>query len=550
MSKKILLIDGNSMANRAFYATMGRMMKTPTGISTNAVYGFFQIMFKTIEEENPDKIIVAFDISSSEKRTKIFSEYKAGRHKTPEDLTMQFPIIKELLRMMNIPIVQKDGIEADDILGAIAKKEGKKGNKIIILTGDRDYFQLVDMNVNIRYPKTIMGKTEYIIYDNYKVNEEYGLTPEKLIEVKALMGDASDNIPGVKGIGEKTALKLIIQFENLEKIYEYIENSDGKEIAKATLNKLIQDKEMAYISRDLGRIDIEYDYEKNLGINIDSIKYTDWRTEEAYSYFKKISFNKFLDKFKDVEIKKAEDTNKIEENENYSIEDILKTDIKSKKKEDAILSSRNENKKEKEILEDKIKKIREDIILDLEIYSYNETKKEEILEKLKQCIKNIDKYENKIYVYNNSREKLGIKDYDEKENSNEDIVDKYIKKYILKEDFLENIIQEEYKNRVTKELSENISIMFVEDKEENKDNNKGYIFTLNIDDNILRKIFEDDKIEKISHGIKEGIVEILEKGSDFKNLVFDTKIASYILNSEIRTIWIKTNIFKRSRRKL
>lgn len=545
MSKKILLIDGNSMANRAFYATMGRMMKTPTGISTNAVYGFFQIMFKTIEEENPDKIIVAFDISSSEKRTKIFSEYKAGRHKTPEDLTMQFPIIKELLRMMNIPIVQKDGIEADDILGAIAKKEGKKGNKIIILTGDRDYFQLVDMNVNIRYPKTIMGKTEYIIYDNYKINEEYGLTPAKLIEVKALMGDASDNIPGVKGIGEKTALKLIIQFENLEKIYEYIENSDGKEIAKATLNKLIQDKEMAYISRDLGRIDVEYDYEKDLGINIDSIKYTDWRTEEAYSYFKKISFNKFLDKFKDVEIKKAEDTNKIEENENYSIEDILKTDVKSKKKENAILSSRNENKKEKEILEDKIKKIREDITLDLEIYSYNETKKEEILEKLKQCIKNIDKYENKIYVYNNSREKLGIKDYDEKENSNEDIVDKYIKKYILKEDFLENIIQEEYKNRVTKEISENITIMFVD-----RNNKKGYIYTLNIDDRIIKDVFENEKIEKVSHGIKEGIVEILEKGNDFKNLIFDTKIASYILNSEIRTIWIKTNIFKRNRRRL
>ena len=545
MSEKILLIDGNSMANRAFYATMGRMMKTPTGISTNAVYGFFQIMFKTIEEENPDKIIVAFDISSSEKRTKIFSEYKAGRHKTPEDLTMQFPIIKELLRMMNIPIVQKDGIEADDILGAIAKKEGKKGNKIIILTGDRDYFQLVDINVNIRYPKTIMGKTEYIIYDNYKINEEYGLTPEKLIEVKALMGDASDNIPGVKGIGEKTALKLIIQFGSLEKIYEYIENSDGKEIAKATLNKLIQDKEMAYVSRDLGRIDIEYDYEKDLGINIDSIRYTDWRTEEAYSYFKKISFNKFLDKFKDVEIKKAEDTNKIEENENYSIEDILKTDVKSKKKEDAIRNSRNDYKKEQEILDNKIKKIREDIKLDLEIYSYNETKKEEILEKLKQCIKNIDKYGNRIYVYNNSREKLGIKDYDNRENSNEDIVDKYIKKYILKEDFLENIIQEEYKNRVTKEISENITIMFVD-----KNNKKGYIYTLSIDDKIIQDIFKNEEVEKVSHGIKEGIVEILEKGKDFKNLIFDTKIASYILNSEIRTIWIKTNIFKRNRRRL
>ena len=545
MSKKILLIDGNSMANRAFYATMGRMMKTPTGISTNAVYGFFQIMFKTIEEENPDKIIVAFDISSSEKRTKIFSEYKAGRHKTPEDLTMQFPIIKELLRMMNIPIVQKDGIEADDILGAIAKKEGKKGNKIIILTGDRDYFQLVDMNVNIRYPKTIMGKTEYIIYDNYKINEEYGLTPEKLIEVKALMGDASDNIPGVKGIGEKTALKLIIQFGSLEKIYKYIENSDGKEIAKATLNKLIKDKEMAYVSKDLGRIDIEYDYEKDLGINIDSIKYTDWRTEEAFSYLKKLSFNKFLDKFKDIEIKKAEDTNKIEENENYSIEDILNTDINSKKKEEVIRNSRNDYKKEKELLENKVKKIREDIKLDLEIYSYNETKKEEILEKLKQCIKNIGKYGNRIYVYNNSREKIGIKDYDNRENINEDIVDKYIKKYILKEDFLENIIQEEYKNRVTKEISENITIMFVD-----KNDKKGYIYTLNIDDKIIQDIFKNEEIEKVSHGIKEGIVEILEKGKDFKNLIFDTKIASYILNSEIRTIWIKTNIFKRNRRRL
>ena len=545
MSKKILLIDGNSMANRAFYATMGRMMKTPTGISTNAVYGFFQIMFKTIEEEKPDKIIVAFDISSSEKRTKIFSEYKAGRHKAPEDLTIQFPIIKELLKTMNIPIVQKDGIEADDILGAIAKKEGKKGNKIIILTGDRDYFQLVDINVNIRYPKTIMGKTEYIIYDNYKINEEYGLTPEKLIEVKALMGDASDNIPGVKGIGEKTALKLIIQFGSLEKIYEYIEKSDGKEIAKATLNKLMQDKEMAYVSRDLGRIDIEYDYEKDLGINIDSIKYTDWRTEEAFSYLKKLSFNKFLDKFKDIEIKKAEDTNKIEENENYSIEDILNTDINSKKKEEAIRNSRNDYKKEKKSLENKVREIKEDIKLDLEIYSYNETKKEEILEKLKQCIKNIDKYGNRIYVYNNSREKLGIKDYDNRENINEDIVDKYIKKYILKEDFLENIIQEEYKNRVTKEISENITIMFVD-----KNDKKGYIYTLGIDDKTIQDILKNEEIEKVSHGIKEGIVEILEKGNDFKNLIFDTKIASYILNSEIRTIWIKTNIFKRNRRRL
>ncbi len=546
---KILLIDGNSMANRAFYATMGRMMKTPTGISTNAVYGFFQIIFKTIEEEKPDKIIVAFDISRSNKRTAIFSEYKSGRHKTPEDLTMQFPIIKDLLKMMNIPIVQKDGIEADDILGAIAKKEGKKGNKIVVLTGDRDYFQLVDINVNIRYPKTVMGKTEYIIYDNYKIGEEYGLIPEKLVEVKALMGDASDNIPGVKGIGEKTALKLVIQFETLEKLYEYIENSDGKKIAKATLNKLVQEKDMAYLSRDLGRIDIEYDYEKDLGINIDSIRYTDWRTEEAYSYFKKISFNKFLDKFKDIEIKKAGDINTVEENENYSIEEILNSDVNSKKKEEEIKNNRDEKNSERELIVKKVAEVKKQVKLDLEIYSYCDTKKEEVLEKLEECIINIDKYDNKVYIYNNSKEKLGIKDYEEKDETinmkGKDLVDRYIQKYILKDKFLEDIIQEEYKNRVTKELSENITIMFVDSK-----NNKGYIYTLNIDDKISKDIFENEKIEKISHGIKEGIVEILEKGSDFKNLVFDTKIASYILNSEIRTIWIKTNIFKRSRRKL
>ena len=223
----------------------------------------------------------------------------------------------------------------------------------------------------------------------------------------------------------------------------------------------------------------------------------------------------------------------------------MNTDINSKKKEEAIRNSRNDYKKEKESLENKVRKIKEDIKLDLEIYSYNETKKEEILEKLKQCIKNIDKYGNRIYVYNNSREKLGIKDYDNRENSNEDIVDKYIKKYILKEDFLENIIQEEYKNRVTKEISENITIMFVD-----KNDKKGYIYTLNIDDKTIQDILKNEEIEKVSHGIKEGIVEILEKGKDFKNLIFDTKIASYILNSEIRAIWIKTNIFKRNRRRL
>ena len=164
----------------------------------------------------------------------------------------------------------------------------------------------------------------------------------------------------------------------------------------------------------------------------------------------------------------------------------MNTDINSKKKEEAIRNSRNDYKKEKESLENKVREIKEDIKLNLEIYSYNETKKEEILEKLQKCIKDIDKYGNRIYVYNNSREKIGIKDYDNRENINEDIVDKYIKKYILKEDFLENIIQEEYKNRVTKEISENITIMFVD-----KNNKKGYIYTLNIDDNIIQHIYKN-----------------------------------------------------------
>ena len=240
--KKLVLIDGNSIMNRAFYATMGRNFTSPDGKPTNALYGFLQILFRMVEDEKPNYLAVSFDLKGENKRKQIYSEYKAGRHSMPEDLRIQMDMIKDILRKMNIPIYEKAGEEADDILGTISKKITKNHEiKVCILTGDRDYFQLVDSKIYIKYPKTSLGKTEYIIYDEEKIKTEYTLVPNDLIELKALMGDSSDNIPGVKGIGEKTAIKLLKEYSNLENLYEKIESGENK-IPKGQKEKLIIDK--------------------------------------------------------------------------------------------------------------------------------------------------------------------------------------------------------------------------------------------------------------------------------------------------------------------
>ena len=204
--KKILLIDGNSIANRAFYGIMGsRTLMTSDGKYTNAIYGFLAILFKIIDDFNPEYIVVAFDLKAPTARHKMYKGYKATRKGMPEELAYQMPVIKEILKAMNIDIVEMEGYEADDVLGTLSVYGEQQGLEVTILSGDRDTFQLATDNVTIRIPRTKGGKTETENYDRNKIKETYGIEPKQLIEVKGLQGDSSDNIPGVPGIGEKTA---------------------------------------------------------------------------------------------------------------------------------------------------------------------------------------------------------------------------------------------------------------------------------------------------------------------------------------------------------
>ena len=210
---KLVLIDGNSIMNRAFYGIMGsKMLTTKDGKYTNAVYGFLAILFKLIDEVKPNYMAVAFDLKAPTARHKMYEGYKANRKGMPEELAEQMPVIKQVLRAMKIDIIEKEGYEADDILGTLSIYGEKQGLEVTILSGDRDTFQLATDNISIRIPHTKAGKTETDIYNRDKIKEVYGLEPKQLIEVKGLQGDTSDNIPGVPGIGEKTALKLIQEY--------------------------------------------------------------------------------------------------------------------------------------------------------------------------------------------------------------------------------------------------------------------------------------------------------------------------------------------------
>ena len=238
---KVLAIDGNSIINRAYYGI--RILSTIEGIFTNAIYGFTNILFKLIDENNPDMILVAFDLKAPTFRHKMYSEYKAGRKPMPEELRSQIPIMKDLLRAFGCGVLELEGYEADDILGTIAKKANEKGDSCVIATGDRDSLQLVSENVNVHLAATKAGKPEVRIYDISRIKEEYGVEPLQMIEIKALQGDSSDNIPGVQGVGPKTASTLIQQFGNIENLYENLETADLRENLK---NKLASDKDNAF----------------------------------------------------------------------------------------------------------------------------------------------------------------------------------------------------------------------------------------------------------------------------------------------------------------
>lgn len=288
--EKLMLVDGNSILNRAFYGLQGQqLMATSDGLYTNAVYGFINIMNKYLEEEKPQYLCVAFDMKAPTFRHKEFEAYKAKRKGMPGELAVQLPVIKDVLDAMNVKRLEYEGFEADDILGSVSLCAEKKGMEVIIVTGDRDSLQLASLVTRIKIPVTKGGRTETEEYDYGKVIERYGVTPLQFIDVKGLMGDTSDNIPGVPGIGEKTAVDLIKKFSSIENIYEDLDQVEKKSVKE----KLSANKELAIQSKRLATI------ERNMPelCRIEELKRAEFDREKLYQLFKRLEFKSFIEKF-------------------------------------------------------------------------------------------------------------------------------------------------------------------------------------------------------------------------------------------------------------
>ena len=411
---KLVLIDGNSIMNRAFYGIMGsKMLTTKDGKYTNAIYGFLAILFNIIDELKPEYMAVAFDVKGKLKRKELFEGYKANRHGMPEELAEQMPVIKDVLRAMNIDILEKEGYEGDDILGTLAKFGEKKGLEVTILSGDRDTFQLASDNITIRIPRTKAGKTETENYNREKIIEEYGIEPKQLIEVKALQGDTSDNIPGVPGIGPKTALSLIQKYHSVKELYEKIEK--GKDDLKGKQKEnIIANKEMAELSRTLGQIDTKVPLDQKL----EDLKVEEWDRPKVLELFEELRFQRYIDKFS---LRTAENVN-VKKEENQKIE-IIETD-------------------------------------------------------------QIPDLNGKLYYY------LELVDNNNEEN-------------IIKKDIVGIGI---YSNEKLYHIS----------KSENFEKT-------------LKEIFENEKIEKYGYNLAEDYILLKQIGITMKNIVFDLKVATYIL---------------------
>lgn len=317
MSKKLVLIDGHSILNRAFFGLPD--LTNSQGVHTNAVYGFLNIMFKILEEEKPDYLTVAFDVHAPTFRHKMFEEYKGTRKPMADELRQQVPLIKEMLKAMGITIVEKEGYEADDILGTLSVKAEKEGMDVAVISGDRDLLQLATEHVMIRIPKTKKTGTEIENYLADDVVEKYGVTPKEFIDVKALQGDTADNIPGVPGIGEKTAGALIAKYHSIEAVHDDAPNVKPPRASK----NIVEFWDQAVMSKELATIitDAPVDYEfKDAQIDgIDSLY-----TEEAFMMCKRLEFKNLLPRF-DVQAPK----NNVEENfkvisDKKSLDDIIK----------------------------------------------------------------------------------------------------------------------------------------------------------------------------------------------------------------------------------
>ncbi len=284
---KLLLIDGNSIMNRAFYGIPD--MTTNDGRHTNAIYGFLNIILKVIEEEQATHICVAFDLKKKTFRHEMYEAYKGTRKGMPEELHEQMPRIKEILRAMHIRIVEQEGFEADDLIGTLSKKGEREGFAVTILSGDRDLLQLATDTVLVRIPKTKHGKTEIEDYYAKDVVEAYGVTPLIFIDMKGLMGDTSDNIPGVPGIGEKTAAKLLAEYGDLDGVYEAVDNMKASKMKQ----NLIENKDLAYLSRTLATIKLDCP----IPFEFSEAVYHDPFNAEAYTLFEDLELKSFYKRF-------------------------------------------------------------------------------------------------------------------------------------------------------------------------------------------------------------------------------------------------------------
>lgn len=285
---KLLILDGNSVINRAFFGV--KPLTTREGLYTHAIYGFLNILERMEKEEQPEAIAVAFDLHGPTFRHLKYDGYKANRHGMPEELAMQMPVMKDVLRAMNIPIYECQGWEADDVIGTVGKICSNNEWECVIVTGDRDSLQLIDKNVHVKLVISKPGQTTATLYTEEKFREEYGFEPKKLIDLKALMGDSSDNIPGVAGVGPKTAKDLLIKYGSLDGVYENIEDAS---IRPKLREKLINDKENAYLSYDLATIRPEapIDFAPRDAI------VQPYNRPELYRLFQKLEFVRLIDKY-------------------------------------------------------------------------------------------------------------------------------------------------------------------------------------------------------------------------------------------------------------
>ena len=292
--RKLLLVDGNSIMNRGFYG-INIGMKNNEGKSTNALYGFLSILFKNCEDIKPDYLMVAFDSKTgANTRKEMYDGYKKSRHGMPEELAEQMPEIKEILDDMGVTHVELPDFEGDDIIGTTAKKFASDDVEVWLLSGDRDLFQLLQKNIKILIPRTKMGKTETDIYDEKKLKEEYGLTPSGMIELKALMGDSSDEIPGAPGVGPKTATKLLQKFGTINKIYKAIDLPENAADFKPKVKQsLLENKELVELSKKLGTIRLD----ANVTYNIEEFSFKNWKNSKTLADFKYYGFNRFIERF-------------------------------------------------------------------------------------------------------------------------------------------------------------------------------------------------------------------------------------------------------------